>query len=367
MSLVYIVAGEASGDILGARLIAALRAREPSLEFAGLGGEHMATQGFRSQFDIRELALMGLVEVLPAIRRLSRRMDELTADIAARRPKLLVTIDSPSFTLRLAARVKPMGIPVVHYVAPQLWAWRPGRVKKIAQRVDRILALLPFEAPIFEAADIPVTFVGHPILESEAAHGDALRFPHRARSLIVMPGSRRGEVSRLLPVFQETVRRMPADVLPVIGLAGTVEDMLRAHDWGRPAVTVRAPMEKADAFAAARAGLIKSGTSSLEAAVAGLPHVIGYKLNPITSLIIRKIVNVKYASLVNLLAEEEIVPELLLADCTPERLTAALLPLIEDGEAAERQREGFRRVLAKLRPERGLPSEAAAEAVLGML
>lgn len=367
MTTIYIAAGEASGDILGARLIAALRARDATLNFAGIGGERMREQGFSSLFDIRELSLMGLVEVLPSLRRLARRMDELVADIQARRPKLLVTIDSPSFTLRLAARVKPMGIPVVHYVAPQLWAWRPGRVRKIAQRVDRILALLPFEAPIFEAAGIPVTFVGHPILESEAARGDASHFRGEGRPLIVMPGSRRGEVSRLLPIFTETVRRLPSDVLPVVGLAGTVEEMLRGHDWGRPVATVRAPMEKADAFAAASAGLIKSGTSSLEAAVAGLPHVIGYRLNPITSLIIRKIVNVQYASLVNLLAEEEIVPELLLADCTPQRLTAAVLPLLEGGKAANRQREGFSRVLAKLRPEAGLPSEAAAEAVLRML
>lgn len=367
MTLIYIAAGEASGDILGARLMKALRAREPSLEFAGLGGERMRERGLEPLFDIRELSLMGLVEVLPNLRRLARRMDEVVADVAARRPKLLVTIDSPSFTLRLAARVKPMGIPVVHYVAPQLWAWRPGRVRKMAQRVDRILALLPFEAPIFERAGIPVTFVGHPILESEAAQGDASRFHGEGRPLIVMPGSRRGEVSRLLPVFTETVRRLPADILPVIGLAGTVEEMLRGHDWGRPVRTVRAPMEKADAFAAARAGLIKSGTSSLEAAVAGLPHVIGYRLNPITSLIIRRIVSVDYASLVNLLAEEEIVPELLLADCTPDRLTAALLPLIEDEAARARQREGFARALARLRPEGGLPSEAAAEAVLAML
>lgn len=367
MTLVYVAAGEASGDILGARLMKALRAREPGMEFAGLGGERMREQGLAPLFDIRELSLMGLVEVLPNLRRLARRMDEVVADVAARRPKLLVTIDSPSFTLRLAARVKPLGIPVVHYVAPQLWAWRPGRVRKIAKRVDRILALLPFEAPIFEAAGIPVTFVGHPILESEAAQGDASRFPAEGRPLIVMPGSRRGEVSRLLPVFTETVRRLPADMLPIIGLAGTVEEMLRGHDWGRPVRTVRAPQEKADAFAAATAGLIKSGTSSLEAAVAGLPHVIGYRLNPITSLIIRKIVNVDYASLVNLLVDEEIVPELLLADCTPARLTAALLPLIEDEAARARQREGFARALAKLRPAKGLPSEAAAEAVLEML
>ncbi|MDB5415538.1 MAG: lipid-A-disaccharide synthase [Rubritepida sp.] len=369
MTLIYIAAGEASGDILGARLIAALRARDNTLEFAGLGGERMAEQGFSSLFNIHELALMGVMEVLPSLRRLSRRMDETVADIAARRPRLLVTIDSPGFTLRLAKRVKALGIPIVHYVAPQVWAWRPGRVKHIAQVVDRILALLPFEAPIFEAAGIPVDFVGHPILESEAAHGDASRFPHAGRSLIVMPGSRRGEVKRLLPIFAGTVRRLPADVLPVIGLAGTVEEVVRRQEavWGRPIATVREPGEKADAFAAARAGLIKSGTSSLEAAVAGLPHVVGYKFNAVSNAIIRRLFRIKYASLVNLLVDEEIVPEFMLEYCEPVRLSAALLPLIEDDEAVARQRAGFARALARLHPEKGLPSEAAAEAVLRML
>lgn len=369
MSLIYLVAGEASGDILGARLIAALRARDASLEFAGLGGERMAEQGFESLFSIRELALMGFLEVLPSLRRLARRLDETVQDIARRQPRLLVTIDSPGFTMRLAARVKALGIPVVHYVAPQVWAWRPGRVTKIAQRVDRILALLPFEAPIFERAGLPVTFVGHPILESEAAQGQAHRFPVEGRGLIVMPGSRRGEVSRLLPVFAETVRGLPADVTPILGLAGTVEEMVRARaeEFGRATRFVRTPGEKADAFAAARAGLIKSGTSSLEAAVAGLPHVVAYRVNPISAAIARRLIQVRFASLVNLLCDRAVVPELLQQDCTPDALRRALEPLLEGGAAAEAQRAGFAEALARLSPPQGLPSEAAAEAVLAEL
>ena len=369
MTLLYIAAGEASGDILGARLIGALRAQDATLEFAGLGGERMAEQGFSSLFDIRQLALMGALEVLPSLHRLAQRMNEAAADITARRPRLIITIDSPGFTLRLAARVKHLGVPIIHYVAPQVWAWRPGRVKKIAKRVDRILALLPFEAPIFQAAGIPVDFVGHPILESEAAHGDAARSPGEGRKLIVMPGSRRGEVSRLLPIFAETVRRLPGDIHPIIGLAGTVEEVVRAqeHAWGRPVSMVRTPQDKADAFAAARAGLIKSGTSSLEAAVAGLPHVIGYSFNWASNAIIRRLFRVKYASLVNLLVDEPVVPEFLLEHCEPAGLSAALRVLMEDDAAVARQREGFARALARLHPEKGLPSEAAAEAVLRML
>lgn len=366
MSLLYLVAGEASGDILGARLIAALRARDSSLEFAGLGGERMAEQGFESLFSIRELALMGFLEVLPSLRRLARRLDETVQDIARRRPRLVVTIDSPGFTMRLAARVKGLGIPVVHYVAPQVWAWRPGRVKKIARRVDRILALLPFEAPIFEQAGIPVSFVGHPILESEAAQGNASRFPVEGRGLIVMPGSRRGEVSRLLPVFAETVRAFPADVTPILAVAGTVEEVVRARagEFGRPVHFVRTPGEKADAFAAAQAGLIKSGTSSLEAAVAGLPHVVAYRVNPISAAIARRLIQVRYASLVNLLCDRQVVPELLQQDCTPLSLQRALEPLLEGRIAAEAQRAGFAEALSRLAPSHGRPSEAAAEAVL---
>lgn len=370
MSLLYLSAGEASGDILGARLMAALRARDATLEFAGLGGERMAEQGLHSLFSIRELALMGLLEVLPSLRRLARRLDEVVADIAHRRPRLVITIDSPGFNLRLAARVKPLGIPVVHYVAPQIWAWRAGRVKKIAQRVDRILALLPFEAPLFEAAGIPVSFVGHPILESEAARGEACRFPLTGRGLIVMPGSRRGEVGRLLPIFGETVRALPADVTPVVALAGTVAEAVQAgagDAFGRPCHFVRGPIEKADAFAAATAGLIKSGTSSLEAAVAGLPHVIAYRVNPITAAIARRLVTVRFASLVNLLCDRAVVPEFIQQDCTPARLQAALRPLLEGGAAAEAQRAGFAEALSRLHPAAGLPSEAAAEAVLGMM
>ncbi len=360
MTLVWIAAGEASGDVLGARLVAALRRREPTLRFAGLGGEHMAAEGVPSLFPIAELAVMGLLEVLPQIRNLSRRLDEAAAAIAAARPALLVTIDSPGFTLRLARRVRPLGIPVVHYVAPQVWAWRRGRVRKIAQVVDRILALLPFEAPFFESAGIPVDFVGHPILESESARGNAARFPLDRPGLAVLPGSRRGEVA----IFRQA---LPEGYTPVVALAGTVAEEVRAGtaDWG--ARYVRTPLEKADALAACHAGLIKSGTSSLEAAVAALPHVVAYRMNPVTGWLARRLVNLRHASLVNLLAEREVVPECLLEECTPERLRAALRPLLDDAAARERQQAGFRQALDRLSPPQGLPSEAAAEAVLRML
>lgn len=378
MTLIYIVAGEASGDVLGARLVAALRAREPSLRFAGIGGERLAEQGMPSLFPMRELSLMGLIEVLPNIRRLARRLSETTADIAVRRPTVIVTIDSPGFTLRLAERVKPLGIPIVHYVAPQIWAWRPGRVAKIKTRVDQILCLLPFEPVIFEAAGIPARFVGHPVLESGVDAGDAARF--RAthglgaaeRVLIVMPGSRRSEVKRLLPAFGEALRLLEARVpglRPVLPVSAVVAEAVRAGsaDWPVQPILVTDLAEKHDAFAAAEAGLIKSGTSSLEMAVAGVPHLIAYKVNPITAAIVRRLVRVPFASLVNLLAERAVVPEFLQQAATPEALAEGLFTLLTSPEAGTAQRRGFAEVLGKLRPPEGLPSSAAAAAVLACL
>lgn len=378
--LVYLVAGEASGDVLGARLIAALRAMRPDLRFAGVGGERMAEQGFESLFPMRELALMGLLEVLPNLRRLARRLDETVADIAARRPAVLVTIDAPSFALRVAARARPAGVPVVHYVAPQVWAWKPWRVRKIARQVDRILALLPFEAPFFEKAGIPVSFVGHPVLESGADRGDAARFRARhgigaeERVVLVMPGSRRTEVTRLLPIFGEALRRTEAHrpgLRPVVPLAGPVEEAVRAGtaSWSPAPILVRDVAEKYDAFAAAResggVGLIKSGTSSLEVSLAGVPMAVGYRVNPVTAEIVRRIIKVRFASIVNLLADAEVIPEYIQENCTPGKLSAELVRLLTEPAARARQEEGFARLLQQLRPGPGLlPSEAAARVVM---
>ncbi len=376
MTLVYIVAGEASGDALGARLVAALRARRPDLAFAGIGGARLAEQGMDSLFPMHELALMGLIEVLPNIRNLARRLDQAAKDIAARRPAVLVTIDSPGFAMRLADRVKPLGIPIVHYVAPQIWAWRPGRVKKIRERVDRVLCLLPFEPVIFDNAGIHATFVGHPVLESGADTGDAARFraAHGVaadeRVLLVMPGSRRVETRRLLPLFGETLRllsqRVPG-LRPVVAVSPVVAQAVRegVAGWpGRP-ILVETLADKHDAFAAAEAGLIKSGTSSLEMAVAGVPHIVAYKVNPITAAILEAIATVRFASLVNLLAEREVAPEFLQRFAVPEKMAAALATLLTDPAAAAAQREGLASVLDQLHPPGLAPSEAAAEAVLG--
>ncbi len=338
----------------------------------------MAAEGLHSRFPMQELALMGLLEVVPQIRRLKRRLAETEADILARRPAVLVTIDAPSFTLRIAAKVRPAGIKVVHYVAPQLWAWRPGRAAKLASRVDAILALLPFEPAFFERYGIGVRYVGHPVLESGAETGDAARFRARhglraeERVVLVMPGSRRGEVRRHLAVFGEALRLLGAelpDLRPVVALAGPVAAAVRAGTatWPVPPILVQDSAEKHDAYAAASVGLIKSGTSSLEVALAGVPHVVAYRLNPITGWIVTRLIKVPYVSIVNLLAERAIAPELLLGDCNPAALAQALKRLLDDPAAVAAQRAGFAEVLQQLRPAEGIPSEAAAAAVLEAL
>ncbi|HME26665.1 MAG TPA: lipid-A-disaccharide synthase [Acetobacteraceae bacterium] len=374
MPLIYLVAGEASGDVLGARLMAALRARRPDLTFVGIGGEQMAMQGLASLFPMRDLALMGLFEVLPRLHHLRRRLRQTVADIAARRPGVVVTIDSPGFTLRLLKAIQPLGVKRVHYVAPQVWGWREHRVRHYHGLWDQLLCLLPFEQAFFARYHLPATFVGHPVLESGADHGDAARFrathgiDPSARVLTLMPGSRRTEVSRLLPILGATLQRL-TDVVPVVPVAGPVADAVRAGtgDWPRQPVLISQPQDKHDAFAASAAALTKSGTSTLELAMAGVPMVVTYRVNPLTAAIAQRLIKVRYAALVNLLAEREVVPELIQQACTPDRLAAAVRTLLEDPAATAAQHTACRDVLASLRPPDGTPSAAAAAAVLGLL
>ena len=379
MPLIYLVAGETSGDVLGARLMAALAAARPELRFAGVGGPEMARQGLATLFPMRELALMGLLEVVPRVRSLQRRLRETAADIARLRPAVLVTIDSPGFTLRLLKAVRPLGIPRAHYVAPQVWAWRENRVRHFPGLWESLLCLLPFEPAFFARHGLPATFVGHPVLESGAGQGDAARFraAHAiapdAPVLTVMPGSRRTEVGRLLPVLGATVEllkpRFPK-LRPVVPVAATVAAsvMAGARRWAVRPIVVSEAADKHDAFAASAAALTKSGTSTLELALANVPMVVAYRANALTAAIVRRLAKVRHASLLNLLSGEEIVPELLQENCTPDRLAAGLERLLGEPGYAEAQRARFRPVLASLRPPGGgAPSAAAADAVLALL
>ena len=378
MPLIYLVAGESSGDILGARLMAALAKARPGIRFAGIGGAEMARQGLDSLFPMRDLALMGLLEVGPRLRQLAKRLRQTEADVRRLRPDAVVTIDSPGFALRLLRRIGPLGVPRAHYVAPQAWAWRERRVRHFPGLWDSLLCLLPFEPAFFARHGLPASFVGQPVLESGAEHGDGCRFRARhaigadAPVLTVMPGSRRSEVGRMLPVFGDAVARLAArveglrPVVPVAApVAATVLEGTRC--WANPPVVVTDTPDKLDAFAASAAALTKSGTSTLELALAGVPMVVAHRAHPLTAAIVRRLVTVRYASLLNLLGGEEVVPELLQEHCTASRVADLLHGLLAEPARAKAQRARFGPVLAQLRPSAGTPSEAAAAAVLRLL
>jgi lipid-A-disaccharide synthase len=375
MPLIYLIAGEQSGDVLGARLIKALRARRADLTFAGIGGSDMAAQGLTSLFPIRSLALMGLLEVLPKIFELKALLRQATADIAARQPDVVVTIDSPGFTLRVLKALRATNLKRAHYVAPQVWAWRENRVKHYPGLWDELLCLLPFEPAFFARHGLPARFVGHPVLESGAETGNAARFrarhavPPDAKILTVMPGSRQTEVSRLLPVLEATIRLLPEPVIPVVPLAGPVEAVVRERTaaWPVRPILVADTQDKHDAFAASAAALAKSGTSTLELALANVPMLVTYRINPLSHQIAKRLIKIRYASIVNLLLDRPVVPELLQYDSRPDRLAAELDRLLRDPAVAAAQRLGFAEALAMLRAPAGLPSECAAEAVLSMV
>jgi lipid-A-disaccharide synthase len=381
--LIFLVAGEPSGDVLGAQLMAALKRRtDRSLTFIGVGGGRMAEQGLHSLFPMDELSLMGAAEIVPHIPRLLRRIRETASAICAARPDVVVTIDAPGFTFRVAKRVRRQEaaglMTLVHYVAPQVWAWKRGRAREVAAFLDHLMALLPFETPYFEVEGLPCTFVGHPVVESGADRGDAAGFrnryglPAEAELVCILPGSRRGEVRRLLPVFGATLDRLARSrpglraVLPAVD-ACRPEIAAAAASWAVPTLVVSGQEERYDAFAAADVALAASGTVALELAMARTPMVITYKLNPLTAMLARRVIKARYVNLINLILEREVVPELLLEACRPDRLADAVAHLLDDPAARAAQCAGAEQAIRALHGEGLKPSERAAEVILSCI
>ena len=379
--LIFVIAGEPSGDVLGGALMRALKLRTGgAVRFAGIGGERMAEEGLESLVPLHELAIMGVAEVLPRARTILRRVREAADAIVAARPAAVVTIDSSGFTWRVAhaLRRRRARLPLIHYVAPMVWAWRAGRARRMARWYDHLMCLLPFEPPWFERVGLATSWVGHPVLESGAERGDAAAFrarhgiPADVPLLCVLPGSRRGEVARLLPIFTATVAGLAPRVAAlriVIPTVGNVVDAVRSGtaSWPVPVTIVDGLLDKYDAFAASRAALAASGTVSLELAMAGLPAVIAYRTNPLTGWLLRKVVKVPYVNLVNILVGREAVPELLLERCTPDALESAVHALLTDAEARARQQEACRDALGRLGQGGESPSLRAADVVLKVI
>lgn len=377
--LIFLIAGEPSGDVLGARLMAALKqATGGQVRFAGVGGERMIAEGLDSLFPMEELTLFGLAELLPKLPNLIRRINQTAGAILAAKPDAVVTIDAPDFCFRVLKKVRraDRGIRLIHYVAPTVWAWRPGRAAKIAKFLDHLLVLLPFEPPYFEAVGLPATFVGHSIVEAGVEKGDGAAFrarhgiPDTVPLLCVLPGSRRSEIKVLLPDFAATLALLKSKfptlraVVPTLGkVAAPVRSA--AADWPVPTLVVEGDGEKYDAMAAADAGLAASGTVALELALARLPSVIAYRIHPLTYRLYRRLIRVKYANLVNIMLDRMLVPERLQGDCTPPKLAEAVAQLLEEPAARRDQVDGVAQV-ARWLGQGGdkTPSQRAADAVL---
>ena len=381
---VFLIAGEPSGDALGAALMSGLRDLSPEVVFEGVGGPRMAAQGLDSLFPMQELSVMGLAEVLPRYPALRRRMLQTAAAVLSAGPAALITIDSPDFCLRVAGRVRRAqpGLSTIHYVAPSVWAWRPGRATRMARVIDHVLALLPFEPPYMLAAGMTCDFVGHPIAATpppEPAAIAAFRAAHglgAAPVILVLPGSRRGEVARMGPVFGATLERVVAQtpgarvVVPTVAaVAGPVRRL--AAGWpGAPVVVEAGTLPEATwraAFGSGRAALAASGTVSLDLAAAGVPMVIAWDAHPLTRAVLARLIRVDTVTLVNLVSETRAVPEFLGPDCRPDRLAPALLDLVPDGPARVAQSAAMALCMDRLGRGGPPPGQRAAASVMARL
>jgi lipid-A-disaccharide synthase len=367
----FLIAGEPSGDRLGAALMAGLKSLTP-VEFAGIGGPLMQAEGIESLFPMEELSVMGIAEVLPKYIHLKRRIREAAAAALASGADALITIDSPDFCLRVAALVKAARpeLRTIHYVAPSVWAWRPGRAAKMARVIDHVLALLPFEPPYMTAAGMTCEFVGHPVVaEPLASEAERSVFAGEGPLILVLPGSRKSEVTRLAPVFGEVVGHLKTRhpdlrvALPTVrGVAGLVRDL--TSGWPVLPDIIEEPARKRGAFAAADVALAASGTVSLELAANTCPMVIAYDMHPLTLWLMRRAALVDTVTLVNIVSETRVVPEFIGPDCQAGRIASALEKVLANPGP---QRTAMRLTMERLGKGRESPGIRAARSVLAAL
>jgi lipid-A-disaccharide synthase len=374
--LVHLVAGEESGDLLGAALMRALRQARPDIRFGGVGGRHMAGEGIVSPFPIEDLSIVGIGAIARRLPLILRRIREACASVVAARPAALVIIDSPDFTHRVARKVRAAApdIPILNYAPPSIWAWRPWRAKAMRRHIDEVLAILPFEPAAFARfRGPPCSYVGHPLAERLGELRPNADETQRRRTdppvLLVLPGSRGSEIRRLAGVFGETLARVAAQsgpfdaVLPTLPhLAAQVRDA--TANWTvRPRIVLD-PAEKHAAFRGARAALAASGTVTLELALAQVPMVAAYLVPKWEELLFRSLAQIDTVILANLVLGEKAVPEYLQADCTPDRIAAGLVPLLGDTPQRQRQLGAFARLDAVMDLAGPAPSARAAARVL---
>lgn len=370
---IFVIAGEASGDLHGAGLVKALKDRLPDAHFTGIGGPKMREAGLDLLFPSSRLAVVGLVEVFSHLRPILNAFRRTVNWLRKERPDLLILIDYPEFNLLVAARAKRLGIPVFYYISPQVWAWRSGRVRKIRRLVDRVAVILPFEESFFRRYGMEVDFVGHPLLDSVKSTASRQEFrkglglDDRCTVVGLLPGSRHGEIARMFPLMAQAARRI-LDKRPethfVVPLAPSFDhDILESLvpegcNLGDSLKIVRG--RTYDAMAAADLLVAASGTVTLEAAILGVPMIVTYRVSPLTYFLGRRLIRVPFVSLVNLVAGREVIPEILQDEATPARIAQATLALLEDKEGRKAMVKDLERVKAAL----GSPGAASRAAGL---
>jgi lipid-A-disaccharide synthase len=370
---IMIIAGEASGDFHGAKLVEAMHARNNSLFFCGIGGNALKAAGVRILVDASELAVVGITEVFSKASRILKGIGLTKRLLKSLKPDLLVLIDFPGFNLHVAATAKKLGVPVLYYISPQIWAWRPGRVRKIGQRVDHMAVILPFEEQFYRKHHIPVTFVGHPLLDNQTQpEVDPQAQNHNHNPVIgLLPGSRDREIASLLPVMLTAARDLlkhNPNIKFIISIAPsiekeTIEALVRTAGLTSNYELVSDRVE--NIFTRCSLAVVASGTVTLEAAMCGTPIIIAYKISSVSALIAKLMVKVKHIGLVNLIAGKEIAPELVQEQATADNIRDAVLHLLNDDGGLEVQR----REMSKIRKLLGGPGASAqvAEIAMGML
>ena len=377
---IYLIAGEPSGDLLGSRFMKAMQAKNPNVEFVGVGGESMESAGLKSLFDISDLAVMGLAEVIPSIPKILKLIKKTVQDIENQKPDVIMTIDSWSFAARVQKKIrrKKLGIPQVHYVAPQVWAWKKKRAKTMYKYVDLLLTLLPQEPKYFIPYKLEAVCVGHPVIESQVVHGNAEAFRQKfkistdKKIISILPGSRHNEVAALFPIFLEGAKQLLERnpqlhfVVPTVKtVASRVQKM--CADSALPLTIVENEQDRYDAFKASSAAIAASGTVALELAIANVPHIIGYKVSPLTGWLAKKFLHIQFVNLSNIILGREIIPELLQERCIPVNISLYIEGLLNHDEWYDKQMDGFKKVRMLLGQGEQTPSEKACDIVCRLI
>jgi lipid-A-disaccharide synthase len=373
---ILISAGEASGEMYGAQLIEALLRREPSLEFFGAGGDRMRAAGCDTIVDAKDLAVVGISEIVSHLPKIYGLFHKLVAEADRRQPDLAIVIDSPAFNWRVARRMHKRGIPVVYYVSPQFWAWRQGRVRLLRRYINKALVIFPFEEKFYRDRGVDATFVGHPLADlpppaiDREAYATTYSLDAAKPWITLMPGSRTKEVGMNLPTILESASKLGAEYEFVLPVAPTLDRSFLESLIGGSRDSVRLVPDALAALAHSRAGIIASGTATVEAAMMGVPFVMVYRVSPLTYFLGRSRVKVPHFAMVNLIAGREIVPELVQDDFTATKVVARVKEILPDGQARDRMIEDLAAVKTLLRgpnPERIHPADRAAEEIMQLL